>query len=175
MIVSRPGTASFSTISAPINAQSATVVARPPPIPSPFHCDVWVETWNQNPKPFVWHKTAEQILERSRRLQRRHRRSRPLCHRHNRSRRRLSLRRWNDTIGPTCRGSTAGSALHRSHRALGRTCTVRVPSAGTDRSGATCFRRARSGSPDMADAPWLGPGRQYPHQRQRSSVNREPG
>ena len=24
----------------------------------------WVETWNENPKPFVWHKTAEQILER---------------------------------------------------------------------------------------------------------------
>ena len=24
----------------------------------------WVETWNQNPTPFVWHKTAEQILER---------------------------------------------------------------------------------------------------------------
>ncbi|MGH8988777.1 MAG: IS630 family transposase [Acidimicrobiales bacterium] len=24
----------------------------------------WVEVWNQHPKPFVWHKTAEQILER---------------------------------------------------------------------------------------------------------------
>ncbi|MCL6091939.1 MAG: IS630 family transposase [Actinobacteria bacterium] len=24
----------------------------------------WVEVWNQDPKPFVWHKTAEQILER---------------------------------------------------------------------------------------------------------------
>jgi hypothetical protein len=24
----------------------------------------WVETWNENPKPFVWHKSAEQILER---------------------------------------------------------------------------------------------------------------
>jgi transposase len=24
----------------------------------------WVATWNQNPKPFVWTKTAEQILER---------------------------------------------------------------------------------------------------------------
>ena len=22
----------------------------------------WVETWNQDPKPFVWHKTAEEIL-----------------------------------------------------------------------------------------------------------------
>jgi hypothetical protein len=24
----------------------------------------WVEHWNENPVPFVWHKTAEQILER---------------------------------------------------------------------------------------------------------------
>lgn len=24
----------------------------------------WVETWNENPTPFVWHKTAEHILER---------------------------------------------------------------------------------------------------------------
>ena len=24
----------------------------------------WVDTWNADPKPFVWHKTAEQILER---------------------------------------------------------------------------------------------------------------
>lgn len=24
----------------------------------------WVDVWNQDPKPFVWHKTAEQILER---------------------------------------------------------------------------------------------------------------
>jgi hypothetical protein len=23
----------------------------------------WVATWNEDPKPFVWHKTAEQILE----------------------------------------------------------------------------------------------------------------
>jgi hypothetical protein len=22
----------------------------------------WVETWNENPKPFVWTKTADQIL-----------------------------------------------------------------------------------------------------------------
>jgi transposase len=37
------------------------------------HCSVkeladdiraWADTWNENPKPFVWHKTAEQILER---------------------------------------------------------------------------------------------------------------
>ena len=24
----------------------------------------WANTWNQNPRPFVWTKTAEQILER---------------------------------------------------------------------------------------------------------------
>ena len=24
----------------------------------------WVAVWNEDPKPFVWHKTAEQILER---------------------------------------------------------------------------------------------------------------
>ena len=24
----------------------------------------WVDTWNENPTPFVWHKSAEQILER---------------------------------------------------------------------------------------------------------------
>lgn len=24
----------------------------------------WVDTWNEDPKPFVWHKTAEQIFER---------------------------------------------------------------------------------------------------------------
>jgi transposase len=24
----------------------------------------WIGVWNENPKPFVWHKTAEQILER---------------------------------------------------------------------------------------------------------------
>jgi len=28
----------------------------------------WVETWNENPKPFIWTKTAEQILESSKRL-----------------------------------------------------------------------------------------------------------
>jgi transposase len=31
----------------------------------------WVQTWNQNPKPFIWTKTADQILERlSRYIQR---------------------------------------------------------------------------------------------------------
>jgi transposase/transcriptional regulator with XRE-family HTH domain len=28
----------------------------------------WVETWNENPKPFIWTKTAEQILESIKRL-----------------------------------------------------------------------------------------------------------
>jgi transposase len=26
--------------------------------------EAWVATWNEDPKPFVWHKTAEEILER---------------------------------------------------------------------------------------------------------------
>ena len=26
--------------------------------------EAWIDTWNQNPTPFVWHKSAEQILER---------------------------------------------------------------------------------------------------------------
>jgi hypothetical protein len=24
----------------------------------------WVETWNDNPRPFTWHKSAEEILDR---------------------------------------------------------------------------------------------------------------
>jgi hypothetical protein len=28
----------------------------------------WVRAWNDNPKPFIWTKTAEQILERLGRL-----------------------------------------------------------------------------------------------------------
>ena len=24
----------------------------------------WAATWNENPTPFIWHKTADQILER---------------------------------------------------------------------------------------------------------------
>jgi len=28
----------------------------------------WAKTWNENPKPFVWTKTAEQILESLQRL-----------------------------------------------------------------------------------------------------------
>lgn len=29
--------------------------------------NAWIETWNQDPKPFTWHKTADQILDRLRR------------------------------------------------------------------------------------------------------------
>ena len=25
--------------------------------------NTWITTWNDNPKPFVWHKTADQILD----------------------------------------------------------------------------------------------------------------
>jgi len=28
----------------------------------------WVKNWNENPKPFIWTKTAEQILESLKRL-----------------------------------------------------------------------------------------------------------
>jgi hypothetical protein len=24
----------------------------------------WVQNWNQDPKPFIWHKTADEILQR---------------------------------------------------------------------------------------------------------------
>jgi hypothetical protein len=23
----------------------------------------WIATWNENPRPFVWHKTADEILD----------------------------------------------------------------------------------------------------------------
>ncbi len=29
------------------------------------HIEAWAAAWNDNPKPFAWHKTAEEILERS--------------------------------------------------------------------------------------------------------------
>jgi hypothetical protein len=25
--------------------------------------NTWIANWNDNPKPFVWHKTADQILD----------------------------------------------------------------------------------------------------------------
>jgi hypothetical protein len=25
--------------------------------------DEWIERWNANPKPFVWHKSADEILD----------------------------------------------------------------------------------------------------------------
>ena len=30
-----------------------------------LNCDIrnWIETWNKNPKPYVWTKTADQILD----------------------------------------------------------------------------------------------------------------
>jgi len=28
------------------------------------HTDPHSQHWNKNPKPFIWHKTADQILER---------------------------------------------------------------------------------------------------------------
>jgi hypothetical protein len=31
----------------------------------------WVTNWNDNPKPFVWNKTAEQILQSIQRLMKR--------------------------------------------------------------------------------------------------------
>ena len=31
--------------------------------------DWWVETWNDNPEPFVWHKTAEEIIDKVARAQ----------------------------------------------------------------------------------------------------------
>jgi len=31
----------------------------------------WVSAWNQDPKPFVWTKTAEQILQSIQRLMKR--------------------------------------------------------------------------------------------------------
>lgn len=24
----------------------------------------WISTWNDNPRPFVWHRTADEILEK---------------------------------------------------------------------------------------------------------------
>jgi len=29
--------------------------------------ELWAEHWNDNPKPFVWHKTAEEIIAKVRR------------------------------------------------------------------------------------------------------------
>jgi len=28
---------------------------------------LWVQHWNEDPKPFIWHKTAEEIIEKVRR------------------------------------------------------------------------------------------------------------
>ena len=29
--------------------------------------DLWAEHWNDNPKPFIWHKTADEIIDQGRR------------------------------------------------------------------------------------------------------------
>jgi hypothetical protein len=29
--------------------------------------EIWVEHWNDDPKPFIWHKTANDIIEKVRR------------------------------------------------------------------------------------------------------------
>lgn len=36
-----------------------------PTAPSALNADIraWIETWDTDPKPFVWTKTADQILE----------------------------------------------------------------------------------------------------------------
>jgi hypothetical protein len=31
----------------------------------------WIDTWNENPRPYVWTKTAEQILDSIRRYRQR--------------------------------------------------------------------------------------------------------
>ena len=39
--------------------------ARHPPLVRQLNQDIraWIDTWNENPKPFVWTKTSEQILD----------------------------------------------------------------------------------------------------------------
>jgi hypothetical protein len=29
--------------------------------------ELWIEHWNDNPKPFIWHKTVEEIIAKVRR------------------------------------------------------------------------------------------------------------
>ncbi len=29
--------------------------------------EIWTEHWNHDPKPFIWHKTAEEIIAKVRR------------------------------------------------------------------------------------------------------------
>ena len=50
-----------------------SAVGRPPGGAGPAHrsikelaadIEAWAATWNENPTPFVWHKTADEILER---------------------------------------------------------------------------------------------------------------
>ena len=39
--------------------------ARHTPIDKELEASIthWVESWNEDPKPFVWHKTADEILD----------------------------------------------------------------------------------------------------------------
>jgi hypothetical protein len=56
-----------------VPSNPSLITTRPPDGETPTHRNVkelaadintWVDNWNQNPTPFVWHKSAEQILER---------------------------------------------------------------------------------------------------------------
>jgi hypothetical protein len=48
-----------------LNPPEVAVVALRPPRVQALEADIraWVDAWNDNPKPFIWTKTAEQILE----------------------------------------------------------------------------------------------------------------
>jgi hypothetical protein len=46
-------------------AHNEEAQARRAPLSPPTQQDIraWIDSWNQDPKPFVWTKTADQILE----------------------------------------------------------------------------------------------------------------
>lgn len=46
------------------NPGCASASKQPRAIHSPPTPDPVVDTWNANPKPFTWHKSADDILER---------------------------------------------------------------------------------------------------------------
>jgi len=33
------------------------------PAAAPFVHRDWIDTWNDDPRPFVWHKTADEIFD----------------------------------------------------------------------------------------------------------------
>ncbi len=92
----------------------------------------WVEEWNENPKPFIWTKTAEQILESLSRLLQRIKRRRTLVQR---SVSRLMIwrvagRAWALSAGPartvrTCRAGGHGQARPHAVRAQETSGAVR--------------------------------------------------